>query len=124
MRAMAKKLSDELNEEGKYVLTQGERMEMMLYVADLHDRADEYDKKLKEAIRIEIEKMKLSPQEINDLVVEGVQIKMSRALTNTIKPYNSRQKFSLATFEKSYVQGKVDRAIKEADSKIYRWEVK
>lgn len=119
MRAMAKKLSEELNEEGKYVLTQGERMEMMLYVADLHDRADEYDKKLKETIRIEIEKIKLKPHEIKELVIEGIDIRMANTFTNSVKPYNSRQKFSLASFEKGYVQGKIDREIREAKTVIY-----
>lgn len=118
-KAMAEKLAKELNQEGKYALTQGERMELLLYIADLYDKSYEYEERVKTAIRAEIESMKMTPTEVSNLLIEASTIKMAFDLRNTIKPYNSRQKFSLATYEKSYVQGKVDRAIKEADTKIY-----
>lgn len=118
-REIADRLAKELNEEGKYILTQGERMELMLYIADFHDKADEYDEKVKKAIRVEIEKMKMQPHEIQNLLIEASNIKMAHNLRNSIKPYNSRQKFSLATFEKTYVQGKVDRDLSSANPKKY-----
>lgn len=118
-KAMAEKLAKELNQEGKYALTQGERMELLLYIADLYDKSYEYEERVKKAIRVEIESMKMTPTEVNNLLIEASNIKMAHNLRNSIKPYNSRQKFSLATFEKTYVQGKVDRDLSSANPKKY-----
>lgn len=98
-KAMAEKLAKELNQEGKYALTQGERMELLLYIADLYDKSYEYEERVKKAIRVEIESMKMTPTEVSNLLIEASTIKMAFDLRNTIKPYNSRQKFSLASYE-------------------------
>lgn len=118
-REIADRLAKELNEEGKYILTQGERMELMLYIGDLNDKADQYDKNVADAIRLQIEAEKLSDFELESILMHGISINIANNFKHSIKPYNSRQKFSLATFEKTYVQGKIDQDLSSANPKKY-----
>lgn len=51
-----------------------------------------------------------------NLVEEGFRIKMANTLRNTLTPYKTRNKFSLANFERSYSQGQAKMKLEESPS--------
>lgn len=108
LREMAKKLGEELQTDGLYSMSDAERMEFMLRISEMYEKADRLEKEVIEGVSKKIEQQKPNEFEVIQAIEEGVRINLSMTLSSTIKPYNSRNKFSLANFEKSYSQGKIN----------------
>lgn len=116
LREMAKKLGEELQTDGLYSMSDAERMELMLRMAEMYEKADQLEQEVVAGVKEKIEMNLPGPGEMVNLVGEGVRIKMANTLRNTLTPYKAKNKFSLANFERSYSQGQAKMKLEESPS--------
>jgi len=116
LREMAKKLGEELQTDGLYSMSDAERMEFMLRISEMYEKADQLEQEVIAGVKEKIEMNLPGPGEMMNLVEEGFRIKMANTLRNTLTPYKARNKFSLANFERSYSQGQAKMKLEESPS--------
>lgn len=116
LREMAKKLGEELQTDGLYSMSDAERMELLLRITEMYEKADQLEKEVIAGVKEKIEVNLPGPGEIANLVEEGFRIKMANTLRNTLTPYKAKNKFSLANFERSYSQGQAKMKLEQSPS--------
>ncbi len=108
LRMEAKLIMEEVKREDHLTMSDAERMDMMLKAAEMLEKASDLESKNVNAISMKINNQLPEDFEVVNAIESGVQIRMAHTLNSVIRPYNSNQKFSLANFEKSYTQGKIN----------------
>lgn len=111
LRMEAKLIMDEVKREDHLTMSEAERMDMLLKASEMLEKASVLEREYTNAISLTINNQLPSDLEVVEAIEAGFRLKLNSTIDQVIQPYNTRQGFSLANFEKSYSKGKINMQI-------------